>query len=329
MAKDRDKFIQNELQIVEKEWSRMEGSQLHTCLEALVAITIKKTSFKCLLMRMQFPVNYPQEAVIIELSSKTLSDKLLDGLQKVCDEESKKYLNQPQVGNMINFVSRFLDENNLCVCSSEISEIKRNMLEECDEIKLRQKASQIIIKAHQENYFLHFKVSVPIDYPKTQVGVDFVEYNFPELLKINFLAQANEYARQCVQPPLRKKPNDPPFQAKPSLLPICKFLIVDCVKNYPLQKCPICCEYVLPKGPVKECTRDKQVERVYCGHLYHHSCLATYMKTPPFIGGKKCPACNQRIFHEKWKITPELAEARWAHKQARERELDEVKDFMA
>lgn len=71
---------------------------------------------------------------------------------------------------MINFVSRFLDENNLCVCSSEISEIKRNMLEECDEIKLRQKASQIIIKAHQENYFLHFKISVPVDYPKTQVG---------------------------------------------------------------------------------------------------------------------------------------------------------------
>ena len=29
----------------------------------------------------------------------------------------------------------------------------------------------------------------------------------------------------------------------------------------------------------------KYVIRVYCGHLYHYSCLDTYMKTPPFQGG--------------------------------------------
>jgi len=45
-------------------------------------------------------------------------------------------------------------------------------------------------------------------------------------------------------------------------------------------------------------------------------------------GGKKCPACGNRIYHEKWKITPELAEARWAHKEARRRELSEVVDFL-
>jgi len=28
----------------------------------------------------------------------------------------------------------------------------------------------------------------------------------------------------------------------------------------------------------------KRVERVYCGHLYHHGCLAKYLKTPPFKG---------------------------------------------
>ena len=46
-----------------------------------------------------------------------------------------------------------------------------------------------------------------------------------------------------------------------------------------------------------------------------------------FSGGKKCPACKQRIYHEKWKVTPELAEARWAHEQAKNRELGEVVDF--
>ncbi len=46
------------------------------------------------------------------------------------------------------------------------------------------------------------------------------------------------------------------------------------------------------------------------------------------LGGKKCPTCKNRIFHEKWKITPQLAEARWAHQEARNRELAEVVDFM-
>ena len=45
-------------------------------------------------------------------------------------------------------------------------------------------------------------------------------------------------------------------------------------------------------------------------------------------GGKKCPGCKLRIYHEKWKVTPELAEARWAHKQAKDRELGEVVDFL-
>ena len=45
-------------------------------------------------------------------------------------------------------------------------------------------------------------------------------------------------------------------------------------------------------------------------------------------GGKKCPACGKQIFHEKWRISAEVMENRWAHKQAKQRELEEVVDFM-
>lgn len=45
-------------------------------------------------------------------------------------------------------------------------------------------------------------------------------------------------------------------------------------------------------------------------------------------GGKKCLSCDNRIYHDQWSITPELAEARWAHKEAKARELDEVIDFL-
>ena len=92
---------------------------------------------------------------------------------------------------------------------------------------------------------------------------------------------------------------------------------------------------------------ENYIERVYCGHLFHHGCMDRYMKTPPFeslycilLGtppglihsilsdGKLCPTCNLRIYHDKWNISPRLAEERWAHKQARQRELDEVVDFL-
>jgi len=50
------------------------------------------------------------------------------------------------------------------------------------------------------------------------------------------------------------------------------------------------------------------------------------------LGGKMClgddKKCGKRIFHDKWNISPETAEARWAYKEAKQRELDDVVDFM-
>ncbi len=104
-----------------------------------------------------------------------------------------------------------------------------------------------------------------------------------------------------------------------------------------------------PSKAVHDENEAAHVERIYCSHTYHHDCLILYMKTPPFQSkqasaisakgtqleallhfpdGKKCHACSQRIYHEKWKVTPELAEARWAHEQAKNRELGEAIEFM-
>lgn len=70
----------------------------------------------------------------------------------------------------------------------------------------------------------------------------------------------------------------------------------------------------------------RHIERVFCGHLFHQECLLKYMKAPPF-GNKKCGICGQKICHPKWSLSDKLAENRWAHQQARERELAEVEDF--
>lgn len=63
------------------------------------------------------------------------------------------------------------------------------------------------------------------------------------------LAQSKEYARQCVEPPLRrKKANEPPFKPSPSLEKVVSFL-TDCVKRFPKEKCQFCKEQCFPDKP--------------------------------------------------------------------------------
>lgn len=62
--------------------------------------------------------------------------------------------------------------------------------------------------------------------------------------------------------------------------------------------------------------------------LYSPHVVPLFVHLNLFLGGKKCHSCSNRIYHDKWSITPEVAEARWAHKEAKDRELDEVIDFL-
>jgi hypothetical protein len=41
---------------------------------------------------LQFPEDYPNHEVLVELRSKTLDDKLLNGLTRVCEERAREYL---------------------------------------------------------------------------------------------------------------------------------------------------------------------------------------------------------------------------------------------
>ena len=59
--------------------------------------------------------------------------------------------------------------------------------------------------------------------------------------------------------------------------------------------------------------------------------LITSLLAPPlllFTDGKKCPKCKERIFHDRWKTSTKVLEERWAHQEAKKRELEEVSDFL-
>lgn len=331
-------LIEDELQEVRKLCERVvDGSKLVSCVQTMVRVEIRRNNYKNLVVCLQFPSDYPNSCLLIELKSKSLSVKLLDGLTLICESEAKKILGKPQVLPILKFIRNFIDENPLSCCYDEISSIKKDLLTSVDELKLKQKTSTITLKINQNSYFLKAKLSVPDEYPSQAVNTE-LDTNLPPLFYRWLVGQSQELARQSVQPPLIKKGKKSAsaqqqhntFTPQPSLWPIVKFLIVQ-FRKLPEQNCQLCKEMCFPKNPeaieVNE-SADKHVERVYCGHLFHLCCLVTYMKTPPFKGGKRCPACNQQIFHDKWRVGENLAEKRWAHYEARQRELEEVADFL-
>lgn len=322
-------FIDDELREVSQLCQNVvDGSKLISCVRSMVRVEITKTTFKKLLVCIQFPQDYPSSSLLIELKSKTLSTKLLDGLTQVCEKECKNLLNKAQILPTLKLIRTFIEENPLICCYEEISILKR-LLKDRDELKLKQKNSTINLTVHQDLYYFKTKLEVPDNYPSNYVILSDVNTNFPPLLVRYLVGQGKELARQCVQPPLKKQAQQKLFVPSPSLNAVASFLIRT-VKALPQEHCQLCKVISLPSNPeniVTDETADFHIERLYCGHLFHLRCLVTFMKTPPFHGGKKCPSCGQRVYHDKWGLSDKLAEDRWAHQQARARELAEVEEF--
>lgn len=71
---------------------------------------------------------------------------------------------------MLRFVRTFIDENPLCCCSEEISNIKKKLIAGSDELKLRQKTSSVMLKVNQGLFYIKYNLTVPEDYPDKQIG---------------------------------------------------------------------------------------------------------------------------------------------------------------
>ncbi|KAK9870964.1 hypothetical protein WA026_009926 [Henosepilachna vigintioctopunctata] len=321
-------FIEDELTEVKSLCENViEGSRLVSCVRSVVRVEIKRTLFKALVICFQFPEDYPKCPILIELKSKTFSSKLLEKLSNICEQEAKKYINKAQILVVVKFLKNFVDENPLACCYDEITDLKLK-LSGSDELKLKQKSSTIILKVFNQKYYLESKIFIPDDYPQERIEIQDLTTNFSPALNRHIIAQAKEIARKCVEPPVKQNKNDPPFKPNPSLKKSVEFLIT-CVKSFPSEQCQICKKNCLPEDPALlelDENSSSHIERIYCGHLLHLECLVSFMKTPPF-GNKKCSVCGVKINHHKWTLTDKLAENRWAHEQARERELEEVTDF--
>lgn len=162
-------FIEDELSEVRKLCENVvPGTRLVSCVKTMVRVEIKKTEDKSLVVCMQFTETYPKTAVLIELKSKSLSEKLLNGLTNVCEQEAKKYLGKAQVLNVIKFLRNFIEENPLCCCYDEVNALKKT-LDGIDELKLKQKTSCIVAKVSNKLYYLNCRIAIPDEYPQKPI----------------------------------------------------------------------------------------------------------------------------------------------------------------
>lgn len=292
------------------------------------------------------PENYPTEALLIELKSQTLHQKVLENFEKTFEAYAKQNLiGKPQIIQLVKYAAKTLEENPLCVCYEEVIRLRQS---QSAEIRLKQKKASLKFRANGGKYSFGLTIQVPEDYPNSRPTWDSYDTNFPSVIYRFLDGQAREIVRRCIEPPLRTTPNA--FKITPSLFRALNF-VTQAVHDFNQECCPVCNCPCLPEDPKNVELKDTEelyVERAYCGHLYHAKCLKKYFSEPPFPeGGKLCAAtskharpdgpgkaprssdgCGQRLLHDKWALDPKKAEQRWAHKKARDRELEEIVDFL-
>ena len=74
----------------------------------------RKTAHKDVVIVMQFRADYPQSPLILELKSKTITEKFLKGLVSVCDQELNRHIGKRQVCE--NVGTGKLLEDYVCDC---------------------------------------------------------------------------------------------------------------------------------------------------------------------------------------------------------------------
>uniref|UniRef100_A0A034VGU1 RWD domain-containing protein n=1 Tax=Bactrocera dorsalis TaxID=27457 RepID=A0A034VGU1_BACDO len=107
------------------------NSKIIACIcgeSPLVRVDITENeSYRQLTVCLRFPTNYPDESILVELKSRTLSNKFLDGLATLSEKHARQHLGKPQGLHVLRFVQQYLTENPLCVCFDEIQDLRRDL----------------------------------------------------------------------------------------------------------------------------------------------------------------------------------------------------------
>lgn len=163
-------------------------SKLVACHPTVVRVDIRHSVARQLSASFRFPADYPhRQPVLVELQSKTLCPRLLDGLTQLCDQRAKAILGRAQIIEVLKCIHSYLTEHPLCVVFAEVANIRHRLDNGSSnnnnnngsanvacgggggELKLRQKQNQLVLVARGGPYEFRVKVHVPADYPQSCV----------------------------------------------------------------------------------------------------------------------------------------------------------------
>ena len=92
-------------------------------IRALTCLSIRRTKFKNVIVLLQFPEQYPNNGILVELKSKTLPPRLLSKMMELCDQEAKKFLGKPQVSGVVSSQHLVLEDYHTSVWNLDLTNI--------------------------------------------------------------------------------------------------------------------------------------------------------------------------------------------------------------
>ncbi|KAF5280492.1 hypothetical protein FQA39_LY18037 [Lamprigera yunnana] len=278
------------------------------------------------------------EAVNLMINHVTLLKQQRDSTRNICNIQSKKVLQDTNTTDLINTKKNLISERFLAQRRASIAtitqspELTKPVATNSSEVKrLTRRTSDIssrvsaFIRSNRPS-----RLELGVDLDKIKEGI----------VDENSVSDSSECSENCLHESIIESTETLPNQQNSTILSLKKR--VSCTLEEYQRRFRIygtngtfheffytasllCFLLSVILLEVRE-DSPRHIERIYCGHLFHNECLLKYLKTPPF-GNKKCTICDQKIYHQKWTVSANLAETRWAHEQARERELAEVEDF--
>eukprot|EP01026_Neomeris_dumetosa_P064044 TRINITY_DN6085_c0_g1_i16.p1 TRINITY_DN6085_c0_g1~~TRINITY_DN6085_c0_g1_i16.p1 ORF type:complete len:287 (-),score=31.15 TRINITY_DN6085_c0_g1_i16:329-1165(-) len=149
---ERDQFIQSEIRSLKKEF----GSEfVKSFIADVLTVEVIATKWRTTSIKIQFPNKYPEEELILEFISKTLSPDLILKLRSAATGESKKRIGGRQLIDVVAFVKTFLENNLLLVAFDDLQEIRRLFEGGEPEMKSVQERSGIVhVLLKEGDYFM-------------------------------------------------------------------------------------------------------------------------------------------------------------------------------
>jgi hypothetical protein len=168
-----------------------------TLTREYVTVTIIRTAYSRIQLKIQYLPNYPAEGILVELSSPSLPLPLLRTKEKLCMDLAKENLGKPQVALVYEHLHTFIQSNMFVPCWKEIKQVMA-LCEGKGALKAEEKDGVLSMRLVHGAYKQNIKLKVPPLYPEEGVELEFCGSNFPSDMQYMFKSQADEIIRRCI-----------------------------------------------------------------------------------------------------------------------------------